>query len=188
MSKTQKRPVDQARRAKRTIQFRTLCLLLVFGVFSFVLLFTKIYDLTINRHEEMQERAAKQQTQSTTISASRGTIYERNGKILAVSATADTVFLDPKAIASRAKELDELREKKLAEGLQPGEKIPMSGEEYKALIATTLASILEIEEETIYKAMDKTWSQYEILKKRVEKEIGDQIREFITKNETGRNI
>lgn len=188
MSKTQKRQVDPARRAKRTIQFRTLCFLLVFGVFSFVLLFTKIYDLTINRHEEMQERAAKQQTQSTTISASRGTIYERNGKILAVSATADTVFLDPKAIAARARELDEAREKKLAEGLGPGEKIPVSGEEYRALIATTLAQILEMEEETIYKAMEKTWSQYEILKKRVEKEIGDQIREFITNNETGRNI
>lgn len=188
MSNKQKRPVDPARRARKTIQRRTLGFLLVFGVFSFALLFVKLYDITINRHEEMQERAAKQQTQSTTISASRGTIYDRNGKILAVSATADTVFLDPKAIQSRAKEMDEARAKKLAEGLKEGETLPLSGEEYKQLIASTLAPLLEIEEETIFKAMEKTWSQYEILKKRVEKEIGDQIREFITDNVTGKNI
>ena len=188
MSNKQKRPVDPARRARKTIQRRTLCFLLIFGVFSFLLLFVKIYDITINRHEEMQERAAKQQTQSTTISASRGTIYDRNGKILAVSATADTVFLDPKAIQSRAKELDEAREKKAEEGVKAGESLPMSGEEYKQLIASTLAPLLEIEEETIFKAMEKTWSQYEVLKKRVEKEIGDQIRAFITNNPTGKNI
>ena len=188
MSNKQKRPVDPARRAKKTIQRRTLYFLLVFGILSFVFLFIKLYDITINRHEEMQERAARQQTQSTTISASRGTIYDRNGKILAVSATADTVFLDPKAIAARAKEMDEERAKKLAEGMKAGEQLPLSGEEYKQLIASTLAPLLEIEEETIFKAMDKTWSQYEILKKRVEKEIGDQIREFITNNITGKNI
>ena len=188
MSNKQKRPVDPARRARKTIQLRTLCFLLVFGVFSFVLLFLKLYDITINRHEEMQERAARQQTQSTTISASRGTIYDRNGKILAVSATADTVFLDPKAIQERAKEMDQERAEKMAEGTKPGEALPLSGEEYKQLIASTLAPLLEIEEEAIFKAMEKTWSQYEILKKRVEKEIGDQIRAFITDNVTGKNI
>ena len=188
MNTTSKRPIDATRRVRRTIQRRTLYFFLLFGVFSFVLLFTKIYDLTINRHEEMQERAAKQQTQSTTISASRGTIYDRNGKMLAVSATADTVFLDPAIIKQYAEELDKARAEKLAEGLAEGETLPISGEEYKALIASTLAPLLKIEEEAIYKAMDKTWSQYEILKKRVEKDISDQIRAFIVNNETGKNI
>jgi len=188
MSSKPKRQVDPARRAQQTIRRRTLYFLLIFGVCSFVLLFTKLYDLTINRHEEMQERAARQQTQSTTISASRGTIYDRNGKILAVSATADTVFLDPKAIQARAEELDKERAKKLVEGLKEGETLPLSGDEYKKLIASTLAPILELEEEKILQTMEKTWSQYEILKKRVEKEVGDQIRTFITNNVTGKNI
>ncbi len=188
MSNKPKRQADPARQARRTIQRRTLCLLLVFGIFAFVALFFKIYDLTINRHEEMQERASRQQTQSTTISASRGTIYDRNGKTLAVSATADTVFLDPAAIKARAEELDLLRAKKLLEGLKEDETLPLSGEEYKELIATTLAPLLEIEEQTIRDKMEKTWSQYEILKKKVEKEVGDQIRTFITDNVTGANI
>jgi len=188
MSSKPKRQVDPARRARRTIQLRTLILLVVFGIGTFAALFFKIYDLTINRHEEMQERASRQQTQSTTISASRGTIYDCNGKTLAVSATADTVFLDPAAIKARAEELDLLRAKKLLEGLKEGETLPLSGEEYKDLIATTLAPLLDIEEQTIRDKMEKTWSQYEILKKKVEKEVGDQIRTFITNNPTGKNI
>ena len=188
MSSKPKRQADPARQAKQTIRRRTLYLLIIFGIFSFVALFFKVYDLTIVRHEEMQSLASKQQTQSTTISASRGTIYDRNGKTLAVSATADTVFLDPAAIKARAEELDLRRAEKLLEGLKEGETLPLSGEEYKDLIATTLAPLLEIEEQTIRDKMEKTWSQYEILKKKVEKDVGDQIRAFITKNPTGSSI
>ena len=188
MAKKPKRQPDAARKAKLTIQRRTLYLLMVFGVFSFLALFAKAYDLTINQHEEMQERASSQQTQSTTISASRGTIYDRNGETLAISATADTVFLDPKMIQERADELDEERAKKLTEGLKDGESMPITGEEYKDLIATELSRLLDIEEDDIRERMEKTWSQYEVLKKRVDKEIGDQIRAFITDNITGKNI
>ena len=188
MANKPKRQPDAARKAKLTIQRRTLYLLMVFGVCSFLALFAKAYDLTINRHEEMQGRASSQQTQSTTISASRGTIYDRNGETLAISATADTIFLDPKMIQERADELDEEREKALEEGLKDGETLPITGEEYKDLIATELSRILDIEEETIREKMEKTWSQYEILKKRVDKEVGDQVRAFITDNITGKNI
>ena len=162
--------------------------MLVFGVLTFTALFFKIYDLTINRHEEMQARASKQQTQSVTISASRGTIYDRNGKTLAISATADTVFLDPAAIQARIEELEKERAKKIVEGLKEGETLPLTGDEYKDLIATTLAPLLEIEEQVIRDKMERTWSQYEILKKKVERDVGDQIRAFISQNITGASI
>ena len=116
MANQNKRQQDAARRAKLTIQRRTLVLLLLFGVVAFVALFFNVYDLTINRHEEMTERASRQQTMSTTISASRGTIYDRSGQILAISATADTVFLDPQVIQNRADELDMARALAMVEG------------------------------------------------------------------------
>ncbi len=188
MAKKAKRQPDAARRAKLTIQRRTLYLLMIFGVGSFLALFAKAYELTIKRNDEMKERASRQQTQSTTISASRGTIYDRNGEILAISATADTIFLDPKAIQDRADKFDEDREKKLAEGLKEGEKLPVTGQEYKDLVANKLSEILEIDEETIYQKMEKTWSRYEILKSRVDREIGDQIRELIITNDTGARL
>lgn len=188
MSDQPKRKTDPARRAKRTIQLRTLCLMVIFGICTFTALFFKIYDLTITRHDELKERASRQQTQSTTISASRGTIYDRNGRTLAVSATADTVFLDPKAIQTRAAELEVLRAEKLLNGLEDGETLPPSGEEYKQLVASTLAPLLELEEQTILDKMEKTWSRYEILKKKVEKDVGDEIRTFITTKVGGKNI
>ncbi len=183
-----KQRADSIRRAKRTIQWRTLCFLAVFGVFTFVLLFVQVYDITINRHDEMQERAAKQQTRSTTVSASRGSIYDRTGKVLASSATADNVFLDPSAIQTRADELDAERAKKLKDGLKEGETLPITGEEYKELIATKLEEILGVDAEKIREMMKKTYSRYEVVKYRVERDVGDQVRAFITDNETGRNI
>ena len=184
----EKRKQDTLRRAKAVIQRRTIYLMLGFGVAAFLALFAKAYDLTINQHDELQARASRQQTSSTTISASRGTIYDRNGVILAKSATADTVFLDPVVIKKQADALDEERAKKVAEGLKEGEKLPVSGEEYKSIIAKKLAEILELEEEAVREKMEKTWSMYETLRTRVDRDIGDKIRAFIADNETGRTI
>ena len=188
MANKPKRQPDAARRAKLTIQRRTLYLLLVFGVFSFIALFFKVYSLTISQHEDLQKRAAGQQTLSTTISASRGTIYDREGHPLAMSATADDVFIDAKAIQRRADELDKKREEIMARGLKEGEKLPVSGQEYKEIIADNLARILEMDKEYILKRMEKVEWQYDVLKHRVEKDIGDQVRAFIAENETGSRI
>ena len=155
--------------------------MLLFGVVTFIALFAKAYDLTINRHEEMEERAFQQQTLSSTTSASRGSIYDRTGTVLAMSATADTVQLDPMAIQNRADELDQERAEKMVNGLARGETLPMTGQKYKDLIATTLSEILEVDIDSIYAQMERTFSQYEIVKKRVDRTVGDQIRAFIRK-------
>ena len=86
MANKPKRKINSARLAKLVIQRRTLALLLVFGVASFLALFAKAYDLTINQYDEMKERASNQQMRSTVISASRGSILDRNGTVLAMSA------------------------------------------------------------------------------------------------------
>ena len=182
MANKPKRQPDAARRAKLTIQRRTMCLMLLFGVVTFIALFAKAYDLTINRHEEMEERAFQQQTLSSTTSASRGSIYDRTGTVLAMSATADTIFLDPMIIQERADELDQERAEKMVNGLAEGETLPMTGQEYKDLIATTLSEILEVDIESIYTQMEHTSYRYEIVKRRVDRTVGDQIREFISEN------
>ena len=86
-----KSPADSARKAKQVIQRRTIYLMLFFGIVTFLAVFAKAYDLTVNQGDALKDRASRQQTQSTTISASRGAIYDRNGTALAISATADTV-------------------------------------------------------------------------------------------------
>ena len=180
-----KRKPNSARLAKLVIQRRTLALLLVFGVAAFLALFAKAYDLTITQHNQLQDGASSQQMRSTVISASRGSILDRNGVTLAVSASADNVFLDPRAIDKYAGELDKKRAQMMVDGLKEGEKLPMSGQEYKDLLAVRLAEILDITEEKVRSEMAKTQYAYAVLKKRVEKDVSDQIRAFISENETG---
>ena len=89
------RKSEKIRRANRLIQTRTFLLMLVMGLGVFVLIFAKLWQLQIVRHEELQNKALDQQTRSTEITANRGTIYDRGGNILAISATAETIFLSP---------------------------------------------------------------------------------------------
>ena len=152
-----KRRPESARRANRIIQSRTLLLLGVFGVLTFVLLFTKLYHWQITKHEELQSIAVRQQTLRTTVDASRGTIYDRNGTILAMSASAETIFLSPKEI--------------------------MENEQDQDLIANGLAEILDLDPADILKKMEKTNSQYEELKKKADDELADKVREFINEND-----
>ena len=157
MAQPQKRRPESARRANRIIQTRTLLLLGVFGVLTFVLLFVKLYHWQITEHDELQSVAVRQQTLRTTVEASRGTIYDRNGTILAMSASAETIFLSPKEI--------------------------MENEQDQDLIANGLAEILDMDAEDILKKMEKTNSQYEELKKKADDELADKVREFINEND-----
>ena len=152
-----KRRPESARRANRIIQSRTLQLLGVFGVVTFVMLFTKLYHWQITEHEELQSIAVRQQTLRTTVDASRGIIYDRNGTILAMSASAETIFLSPKEI--------------------------LENEQDQELIANGLAEILDMDAEDILKKMEKTNSQYEELKKKADDELADRVREFINEND-----
>ena len=87
-----------AKRATKVLKSRTLVLAAVLGVATFAALLCRLYYLQIVRHEELQEKAVAQQTRSSTISASRGTIYDANGETLAISATAETIFISPHEI------------------------------------------------------------------------------------------
>lgn len=157
MAQPQKRRPESARRANRIIQTRTLLLLGVFGVLTFVLLFAKLYHWQITEHDELQSVAVRQQTLRTTVEASRGTIYDRTGTILAMSASAEDIFLSPKEI--------------------------VENDQDQNLIANGLAEILNLDAADILKKMEKTNSQYEILKKKADDELADKVREFINENE-----
>ena len=95
-----RRKSDDVRRANQVIRGRTVWLMAIFGVATFLLLFWKLFDLQILRHEELESKAVSQQTRSSIITASRGTIYDRGGEVLAISTTAETVNISPKDIAS----------------------------------------------------------------------------------------
>ena len=91
MAKTSPRKSEAARRANQVIRSRTLLMMVLLGIVTFLLLFWKLYDLQINQHEKLQEQAVAQQTRKRVVTASRGTIYDRNHTVLAIAATADAI-------------------------------------------------------------------------------------------------
>ena len=155
---------ESIRRANRIIQTRTFVLMLIMGIGMFFLLFFKLYNLQITRHEELQAKAVSQQTRSSVVTASRGAIYDASGNILAISSTAETIFLSPKEIN------DALND----------EENPVAWT--KEVLAAALAKILDVSEEGILKKMARTDSMYEVLKFRVEEDIADQVRQYINDN------
>ena len=82
-------------------------LLVVFGVATFGALLGKLWNLQITRHDELEQQAVEQQTSTLTISAPRGTIYDSNENVLAISSTAYDIIISPRAIVQKQQELDQ---------------------------------------------------------------------------------
>lgn len=179
MAKTSPRKSEAARRANQVIRSRTLLMMVLLGIVTFLLLFWKLYDLQINQHDELQEKAVAQQTRSTVVTASRGTIYDRNGLPLAISATAETVCVSPKDIVEYVEEQREKQEAAAAKAKEKGESYIPGQVRDEAYIARGLERLLGVDQETILKKMERTFSQYEMVKKKVDQEIANDVRRFI---------
>ena len=168
-------PQQPDRRANRTILVRTLFLLGLFGVAVFVPLFVKLWSIQITDHDKYEQMSIEQQTMDSKVEASRGTIYDSKGTVLAMSATVYNIQLSPKGV----EEAQESYAKAVAEADGDADKMPDYPEPTDSYIASELARILDLDEADILKRLEKTWSQYEILKWRVETEEADAVRQFI---------
>ena len=178
MARPKQRKSDAARQANLVIRRRTTgVMVLLIG--AFLVLLWRLYDLQINRHEEMQNRAVNQQTRSAVISASRGTIYDRNGNTLAVSATAETINISPMEIAEYVESQEKSIEEAAAKAAEKGETYTAPELRDQTYIARGLSRILEVDQEKLEKAMEDLGSQYFNVRKKVEREMADQVRQFM---------
>ena len=179
MTNRPRRKSDAARRANQVIRGRTMFIMLLLGVATFTVLFWKLYDLQINRHDELKAEAVSQQTDSMVISASRGTIYDKNGEIMAISYSTETVFVDPKAIASWVEKQEQAIEEAAEAAAENGESYTPPAVLDQAYIARGLSRILDVEEETILEQLGRTNRQNEVIKKKVDQDVADEVRRFI---------
>ncbi len=179
MTNRPRRKSDAARRANQVIRGRTMLIMLLLGVATFTVLFWKLYDLQINRHDELKAEAVSQQTDSMVISASRGTIYDKNGEIMAISYSTETIYIDPRAIESFVESQETAIEEAAKKAAEEGETYTAPEVLDQAYIARGLSRILEVDEETILGYMEKTYSQYEVVKKKVDQDVADEVRRFI---------
>ena len=81
--------------ANQTLSRRAALLLIIIILLGFGAAACRIAFLQIVKGEELSEKAVEQQLHDTEISAKRGTIYDRNGKPLAQSASVWRVVMAP---------------------------------------------------------------------------------------------
>ena len=158
------RKSESIRRANRIIQTRSFVLMILMGLVMFVLLFFRLFDLQITRHEELQSKAVNQQTRRTVVTASRGTIYDTAGNILAISSSAETIILSPLEINNALNDTEN----------------PVTWT--KDSLAAGLAEILGKDAASIRKRMDNVKSQYELIQLRADEEVAAKVRAYVEEN------
>ena len=153
---------EQNQRANRTILRRTLVLMVLCGIVAFVPLIGTLYHLMITEHDYYNEKAIKNQTRSTNLTATRGVIYDANMNVLASSSTVETVFIDPNEIAEQMKQSE--------------------NSNLLDQIARGLGEILDVEPSFVYEqAADKQY-RYKVIKRKISEELADEVRAFISEN------
>lgn len=120
----------------------------------FILLTTRIGWIQFVQGSELQTKAYMQQTMDRSINPKRGTIYDATGKtILAMSATVETVTVNPTNIAKENKEK----------------------------VAKAMADIFDLNYETVLKKVQKR-SSIETIVKKIDKEKADELRVWLEEN------
>ncbi len=141
---------------------------LIFMLISFTVVITALLGrvawIQFISDEWLQQKAYAQQTKSRIINPKRGTIYDRNGKELAVSASVEMVAVSPMDIIDSVDNNKEALEKRRDE------------------IANMLSETLGMEKENVMKKITAN-SRYEIVQRKMPKDQGDKIRKWISDNE-----
>ena len=131
---------------------RRLALLMAIFLVLFMVLGVRLFQLQLIRGEELQLRAQAQWTSESTIQPVRGRIYDRNGTVLAQSATAYTLSVSPRMVSDAGR------------------------------LAQRLAPVLDMEAETIAKkASDKSRGGVTI-KRQLSRETAQQLKTLIAQD------
>lgn len=129
---------------------RLLIVCLCIVALGFGMVIYNLYKVQITQGDFYQQRAIAQQLRTTPITANRGTIYDRNGNTLAVSATVWTVLFSPH-------DIDDAEAEILADGM---------------------SEILGVDREFVIEKAKNKKNYYQIVKKKVEKETADKVIAF----------
>lgn len=135
---------------------RILILIAVFGILIFLVMFAKLYQLQIVSGADLGEQAVDQQIRETAAHATRGAIYDSNGKVLAISATTYNVFISPYEITRDKEDVE--------------------------LIVQKLSDLLDVDPDSIREQMKYTDSWYKMVKKYVDADTADLITQFKREN------
>ncbi len=135
--------------------------IVVFCAVLFAIIIGRLFYLQILSYDTYKAAVADNIQRQTTINATRGTIYDRNMVQLATNVTTYRVFLAPDSIGD---------------------------DEEAQLISRFLSDTLEVDYDTVYGKSKMSHRADETVKKNVDSDTADVIRQFINENGYGRKI
>lgn len=134
------------------IKKRAVVLMILIIACGFGAITCRLCYLHLIKGEELSDRAVDQQLSDTTVSAKRGSIYDRNGNTLASSASVWKVILAPAYFEN---------------------------DEQRHYVSQGLANILGMDENEIYELASKSDSYYQTVKRRIESDERDKILQLV---------
>lgn len=147
-------------------QKRCLILLCTFAIL-FAFLTATLFRMQIFCYEEYQQKVLDQITVGSSLKADRGSIYDRNGNLLATTKTTWRIYISPTDIRAAIKK---------------------RGPQVAELIATGLSKILEKDYDSIYKKTQNFYRIDETIAKNVDKSTADRVIQFTMDNDLGAMI
>lgn len=126
---------------------------LVMCVIAFVVIIYRLVVLQLIDKEKYSERAAAQQLRDEIITPNRGTIYDSEMKVLAQSSTAWTVEVSPRDMKKYETDIFTLSIK--------------------------FAEILGLEQTSVYEKLQKSDTNYQLIKRQIDKATADVLRAYI---------
>lgn len=135
---------------------RILLTMLMLGILAFLPVFWRLYRLMIADYDYYAQLALRNQTRSTSVSARRGDIFDRNMNILATSVHVENVYLDPHELKQSKADI--------------------------AQTAQALGEILDKDPSWILEQATDLKRRYKQIGTRVDEKTAGQIRQYINEN------
>ena len=135
---------------------RILAVMIVLGIAAFAPVALQLYGLMITDYDYFSNLALRNQTRTTNVTAHRGTIFDRNMNILAMSETVENVYLDPHELKQSKADMD--------------------------LVSRELAQILDADPERILKLGKDLTKRYQQIAANIDEETATKVRDFINSN------
>ncbi len=186
MDRVERRPRGDHGKSNRSLLRRTIFLMVVMGVLVFIPLVAQLVRLQIVQYDEWKQRAANQQTRSVAIAANRGTIYDSQGRAMAMSATVYQLILSPRDVTALVNK--DSKEFKDAEGNFDQAAYDAAVQAKRAVIVDWLADNLGMDEENLWTRIENTKSAYERLATELEEEQAEQVRQFVSEKKLANSL
>ena len=178
------RPSARMRKRLNLILLVPITIIVIYIVYS-------VFKVAVLESSYWKMLANGQQLQSTVVNASRGTIYDANGSVLAQSATVYTVYCDPVMLKEFLDKKDKVKAE--LEDLVKTEKNEKQLNEYREKLnkARKGSDILDelvnflsqkqtTDTATVRKALTDESSRYKVIKRDVERSLSTDIEKKLT--------